>query len=147
LTAAGYFNAAIGGANASSADLAANQYNLAALGFGSLTIPGSSQFVAGTPGTPAAAATPGSSSAPSSPLAQTGASSSGTPANSAPPSSGGGSGSPQATGSQVRAASVRLAPGGPLLGIGLAGLGLLALLAEWDRRMMRRAQHTVNFED
>ena len=33
--------------------------------------------------------------------------------------------------------------GGPLLGVGLAALGLLALLVEGDRRKMRRAQRTA----
>jgi hypothetical protein len=35
---------------------------------------------------------------------------------------------------------------GPLLAIGLGGLGLLALLVEGDRRMMRRARGRLMFE-
>jgi hypothetical protein len=37
--------------------------------------------------------------------------------------------------------------GGALAAVALGGLGLLALLAEGDRRMMRRAQRKVTFED
>ncbi|HLX89956.1 MAG TPA: hypothetical protein VKR22_16035 [Acidimicrobiales bacterium] len=123
----GYFNTAFGGVNASSGPLPPNSYDLAALGFGSLDTPGSSQFTPGDAGIPGTAglgtSLPASSaSAPSSPLA----------AGAAP----------------VRARRGILLSGtaGPLLAVGLAGLGLLGLLAEADRRKMRRAQRTITFD-
>ena len=121
----GYFNAALGGVNASSSVLPPNSYDLAALGFGSLDTPGSSQFTpgdAGSLGTAGLASSlpSGGASTPSAPL-----SSSATPARL---DRGALSGS-----------------AGPLLGVGLGGLGLLALLVEADRRKMRRAQRTISF--
>ena len=128
-TAGGYFNIALGGVNASSGPLPTNAYNLAMFSLGSLS-PDSSQLSAasigtpGTPGTPAIAGTPGAS---------------------IPGSSGsGGSTTRQAV---TPAASVTAEAAGPLLGIGLGVLGFLGLLAEADRRMIRRAATTAIFEE
>jgi hypothetical protein len=143
--AGGYFNTALGGVNATSANLAANPFgSLSALGLGSLTLSGSSQYISGSAGT---SGTPGSSGLSS------GTGTAGTPALSSGGSgaTGGNSSSSQNTSGSTQsvspAASVGYAAGGPLLAAGLAGLGLLAVLAELDRRMMRRAQHTVTFEE
>jgi len=134
----GYFNTALGGVNATSSVLPANSYNLAALGFGSLNTPGSSQLLAGTAGLAGSAGSLGSLG------------SSGTPGSS-PGGSGPGSGSgSNPTGSSSASALGPLqnvAASGPLLGSGLAGLGLLALLVEADRRKMRSAQRTITFEE
>lgn len=126
-TAGGYFNVALGGVNASSGPLPTNQYNLAMFSLGGLSA-ASSQFGAagttGLAGTPAIAGTPGAS---------------------IPGSSGsGGSTSGQRL---TPAASVTAEAAGPLLGIGLGVLGLLGLLAEADRRMIRRASATAIFEE
>jgi hypothetical protein len=133
-TAAGFFNISLGGVNASSGDLPVNPYDLGLGGFGDLSIPGSSQFVAGTAGTPAVAA-------------DTGTALTGTPAGPAvagTPSSGSSGRSPAAV---VPASSIVKGASGPLLGIGLGVLGLLALLAEADRRIIRRGVNTANFEE
>lgn len=127
----GYFNVALGGVNASSSVLPPNSYDLAALGFGSLSTAGSSQFVPGDAGLTGTTGNPGLAGS----EAPTGSSSS----------------SPTAAG--TTAAPARLGrsglvsgAAGPLLGIGLAGLGLVGLLAEADRRKMRRAQRTIAFD-
>ena len=111
----GFFNVALGGVNATSSVLPTNPYNLQPLGFGNLNLPGSSQFLAGTTGTPGSL----------------------TPANAKPGN----------VPLQKSAAPARLSHGllgtaskTTLLAAGLAGLGLLLLLAEGDRRMMRRAK-------
>lgn len=127
----GYFSAAFGGVNASSGEPPANPFKLNLPSLGPI---GSTQFVAGTesiPGTPAVPGTPGSApsalSSSASPVTRSG-------------SSGGGS-APVAL-----AKAVGHAPHGPLLAIGLGGLGLLGLLAEGDRRTIRRGQSSVNFD-
>lgn len=142
--AGGYFNTALGGVDATSGNLAANPFgSLAALGLGSVTLSGSSQYIAGNAGTAGTPGTSGLSGAGTG--ASSGLSSGGAGA------SGGSGGSQNNSGSTQQsvspAASVGYGAGGPLLAAGLAGLGLLAVLAELDRRMMRRAQHTVTFEE
>lgn len=126
----GYFSAALGGVNASSSPLPTNDFNLAALGLGNLTVPSSSQLVGALPGTAASAPSPtlGTTAAAAAPSA-------------APPATS--SVAPQS----IRAQPAGFAAGGPLLAAGLAGLGLLLLLIEGDRRMMRRAQRTRTFEE
>lgn len=112
----GFFNVALGGVNASSSVLPTNPYNLQPLGFGNLNLPGSSQFLAGTAGALGTA---------------------GSPANAKP-----GNGSLQKSAAPARLSHGLLgtASKATLLAAGLAGLGLLLLLAEGDRRMMRRAK-------
>jgi hypothetical protein len=134
-TAGGFFNISLGGANASSGDLPRNQYNLAFGGFGDLSVPGTSQFVAGTPSVAGTSDT-------GTPLA--GASS--TPATASPPSTGTQTraGGPSTA---IPAATVTGEAAGPLLGVGLGILGLLALLAEADRRMIRHGVKTDIFEE
>lgn len=144
----GFFTEALGGVHAASSAVAANQFTL---GFGTLGArPGTSQFVPGaqglastpgTPGTPAVAGTSGVSQPVSS--GQPALAGSSTQPTATPTSST----TPSGAARVQTAAAVGHGAGGPLLGIGLGGLGLLALLAEGDRRMMRRAQHTVNFEE
>jgi hypothetical protein len=82
----------------------------------------------------------GTNKAASSPSSTTGASSSG----------GGGGGAPAATAAVQPAASTKGkgARGGALAGVGLASLALLGLMAEGDRRKMRRAQREIpQFEE
>ena len=138
LTAGGFFNIALGGANASSGDLPVNPYNLGLGGFGDLSIPGTSEFVPGTAGTPAVA---GSS--------DTGSALTGVTANPAVAVTQSSSGPTTRPGSHtvVPAATVTSEASGPLLGVGLGILGLLILLAEADRRMIRRGGKTAVFEE
>lgn len=133
-TAGGFFNISLGGVQATSGDLPSNPYNLAFGGFGDLNVPGTSQFVAGTPGV---AGTSDTGTA----LAGTPSS----PANTSTPSTG----TPTRTGpsTAIPAATVTSEAAGPLLGIGLGILGLLALLAEADRRMIRHGVKTDIFEE
>ncbi|HEX4864024.1 MAG TPA: hypothetical protein VFV02_08130 [Acidimicrobiales bacterium] len=135
-TAGGFFNIALGGANASSGDLPVNPYNLGLGGFGDLSIPGTSQFLAGTAGTPAVAG-------------DTGSALSGVTANPAVAGTPSSSGSTTRPGSNtvLPAATVTSEASGPLLGVGLGILGLLVLLAEADRRMIRRGVKTAVFEE
>ncbi|MHB8328419.1 MAG: hypothetical protein ACYDD6_02115 [Acidimicrobiales bacterium] len=135
LDGGGYFSAALGGVNATSSLLAANQYDLAALGFGSLSVPGTSQYIPGASGTPPTAGVTGL--APTS----TASSAPGTAQNSTQSST-----APTRTLSSARRLG-RSPAGGPLLAAGLGGLGLMAFLAEADRRKMRRAQRTAIVEE
>jgi hypothetical protein len=131
-TAAGYFNIALGGVNASSGPMPTNPYNLAMFNFGSLSsnsdqLSSGTAGLTGTPGTPAIAGTPGQTlSGSSSPAGQ---------------------GSTKTQTQRVVPASVTAPAAGPLLGIGLGILGFLALLAEADRRMIRRTLNTATFEE
>jgi hypothetical protein len=152
---AGSYVTSFGGVDATSGSAPVNPYNLSLPSFG--LSPGSTQYVPGTPvvpGTPAvtgsnAAVEPGTTTGPGlssavSPLSGPATS----PAVSSGASGGGsiasGGGSIQPTQS---IAATGTSPGGPLLGIGLGGLAALFLLAEGDRRMMRRAQRGGGFED
>jgi hypothetical protein len=134
-TAGGFFNISLGGVNASSGELPVNPYDLNLSSFGDLSIPGSSQFVAGTAGTPGVAGDTGTALAgtPSGPMTA------GTPSSSVSATRPGSS--------TVVPAAVSTETAGPLLGIGLGILGLLALLAEADRRMIRHGAKTANFEE
>jgi len=127
-TAAGYFNIALGGVNASSGPLPTNSFNLAEFSFGSLSS-GSSSLLPGSSGLDATAGTPAIAGVPGQAVS-----------------------GPSSTGSNnqqrvVPAASVTTEAAGPLLGIGLGVLGLLGLLAEADRRMIRRTLNTASFEE
>jgi len=133
ISGAGYFNAAFGGVNSSSSELKANPFNLGLGGFGSL--PGISQFVPGTPGTPGSFGTGADlGSAPQVSL----------PSASSSAGNGDSGGAP--TVAQPTAAT-GFADGGPLLELGLAGLAAVLLLAEADRRMIRRTRVRAAFED
>jgi hypothetical protein len=145
VTGGGYASASFGGVTASSSDLAANPYQLSTAAFPGLS-PSQTEYIPGSAGTSSGGvssvgAAPGTSpSAPaSSPEAPTLP-----PSAAPPPAAGSESGGTAAT---VQPAAAGFAPGGPLLAIGLAGLGLVALMAEGDRRMMRRAQRRATFED
>lgn len=134
---AGSYTTSFGGVNATSGAAPSNPFNLSLPSFA--LSPGSTTFIPGTPGTPATAGSPGTaavstSGAPSvaSTPVSTGSS---TPAATSAPGSSGGSIQPT-----ENIAATGMSPGGPLLAIGLGALGALLLLAEGDRRLMRRAQ-------
>lgn len=142
MTGAGFFSTTFGGVQASSAALPANNFNLN-LNLGNISLGGTSRFIPGTPGSAGLGATGGTPGTPAIPATP------GTPGSSGAlntPASNGHSTTTRQT-QAVQAASAGFKAGGPLLAVGLGGLGLLALLVEGDRRMMRRAQHTVNFEE
>lgn len=125
-TAAGFFNIALGGVNATSGPLPQNAFNLSEFAFGNVSnassqLSGATAGLTGTAGTPAIAGTPGQAIAGST----------------------GNGGQSQ----RVVPASLSSAAAGPLLGIGLGVLGLLGLLAEADRRMIRRTFNTASFEE
>jgi hypothetical protein len=126
-TGAGSFNMLFGGVQAGSGEIPANPFTLGFVGAG---FPGSNG-TAGTPGTPGSAGTSG--------VVSGSGGTAGTPA-----SGGAGSGG---KGSPVAAISPKGARGGALAGVGLAGLTLLAAMAEGDRRKMRRAQREIPFTD
>lgn len=154
LNGAGFFSAALGGVHSASSDVAANPYSLGGftlsysggdqLGSGSLdsssaAVPALSNPGGSTSGSVGGTGLTGQSASPAASVGQTngtaqGGNTSGSNAGGSPPAA-------------MSPASTAYAAGGPLLAIGLAGLGLLGLLAEADRRMMRRAQHTVQFEE
>lgn len=113
----GYFNIALGGVSSDDGALPANPFDLSALGLGNLSVGGTDQFVAGTP------ATPGSVGSPATDTVGSSGTTSSVPLHEA-----------------IRAQATGFSPGGSLLGAGLGGLGLLLLLVEGDRRLMRRAQ-------
>ena len=127
-TGGGYFNMALGGVNATSGEIPANQYNLSQ--FQPTTAEGLSVTSAGTaaiPGTAGTLGTPGGTAADIG-------------------GSGGGSKAPSVLGRRIEPAVHTSHESGPLLAIGLGGLGLLALLAEGDRRMMGRARKRLSFD-
>jgi hypothetical protein len=144
---AGYFSTSFGGVNATSGAAPANPYNLELPGLG--TGSSTSEYIPGTeaiPGTPAVAGTP------AAPVISAGSGSTAPPAvtqtsTAAPTSSAPVATTAPATSPIQDIAAVGHGPGGPLLGIGLGGLLLLGLLAEGDRRLMRRAQHGVTFDN
>lgn len=122
LDGGGYFNLALGGVDSTDAPLQINPYNLTALGLGNLSLPASSQFLpgtAGTPGTTGSLGTPGTTTA-TAPAAPT-----------------------AALHQAIGARATGFSPGGPLLAAALGGVGLLFLLIEGDRRLMRRAQRAA----
>ena len=154
---AGFFSASLGGVHSSSSDLAANPFDLSGftgalgsgdtLGGGTL---GGSTLGGGSTGS-SAVSTLGATSSPSgaSPALASNAGPTASASSSGATTGSASSQSPPAnTGTAAMTpASTTYAAGGPLLAIGLAGLALLGLLAEIDRRMMRRAQYTVQFEE
>ncbi|MGI8493368.1 MAG: hypothetical protein ACR2KC_07550 [Acidimicrobiales bacterium] len=135
LTGGGTFDVVLGGLQASSGDLAGNNFNL--------SLPGLASNALGTAdttpvGNGSSSVIPGTSGTPGSDIAGTPAIA-GTGATATPTASG-----PLHT---TPAAKSRRA-GDALIALGLGGLGLMGLLAEGDRRMMRRAQRfTASFEE
>ena len=133
-TGSGYFNTALGGVNATSGDTPVNPFDLAP--FAPTSVAGLNQSLPGTAAVAGTEATPGA----------LGGTLGGGAAN---VGSGGGGAKGSASGGGrrpfERAAAVSHTSG-PLLAIGLGGLVLLALLAEGDRRMMRRAHNRLAFE-
>lgn len=118
----GHFTASLGGVQAATSAVPPPQYDLAALGFGSITSAGSSTFVPGTDGS----------------LASLAAGDGGGAGGGAGAGSGPGPGS-LALGSRA-GGLLRGAAAGSLLWAVLGGLVLMGALVEGDRRMMRRAQ-------
>jgi collagen type VII alpha len=139
---AGSYVTSFGGVNASSGNAPANPFNLSLPSFGLGT--SQSQFIPGTAGTPGSAAVAAASGLSGAGGATTGTGSTSAPAPVAPSSSGGASSSTAPSGAPLQRteaiAATGISPGGPLLGIGLGAMGALVLLAEGDRRLMRRAQ-------
>jgi hypothetical protein len=113
----GHFTASLGGVQASTSAVPPPQYDLSALGFGSLTSPGSDTFVPGTDGSLASLAAGGGAG-------------------------GGGAGAPAGSLALGRRAGGVLheVAAGSLLWAVIGGLVLMGALVEGDRRMMRRAQ-------
>jgi hypothetical protein len=134
-TGGGYFNTALGGVNATSGDTPVNPYTLAP--FAPTSVAGLNQTLAGTA---AVAGTPGTAGALTSGTSGSAASVGGGGGGAAGSTGGGGGTRPLERAGAVSHAS------GPLLAIGLGGLALLALLAEGDRRMMRRAHRHLAFD-
>src|SRR6266508_1842502 len=130
ITGAGSFSLVLGGVQASSGESLVNPFNL---GAHPSTFPGLS--LPGTPATPASAGTSVASSA-LTPSAPTVADAAANPA--------------ALTQKTTPASSIKDEGkrGGALAGVGLAGLGALAVVAEGDRRKMRRAQKEIpQFEE
>src|SRR4051794_11827827 len=122
ITGAGSFNVLLGGVQASSGEAYQNSF---CLGCGS-----GSPLLSVSPGSPGFS----------------------TAGSVGPPSVGGASAPSNATPGPAAATAAPAAPvrasflgkrGGALAGVGLAGLGLMALAAEGDRRKMRRAQREI----
>ena len=137
-TAGGYFNIGLGGVNATSGNLPVNPFSLSV--FSPFSLPGSTQTI---PGSAGLAATPGTSGG--GPAASPAQSNLPNPTSSAAPAPSGNSGAAPASISP--AAAVAHAASGPLLGVGLGVLGLLGLLAELDRRSIRRTVRSAVFEE
>lgn len=136
VTGSGSFELSLGGVSATSGEIPANTFNLAI----NLGTPGSlgSLGSAGSPGTPG---TPGTDGTLDSTSGSTGA------ALAAPGGSAATNGGGRTTRLLRPAAALRGKRGGALAAVSLAGLLLLGALAEGDRRMMRKAQRAVVFED
>jgi hypothetical protein len=132
-TGGGYFNTALGGVNATSGDTPVNNYDLNV--FQPTSVLGTSQTLAGTA---AIAGTPGT---PGSLAVGTG----GTSPADLGGGGGGAAGSAGGGGQRFAPAAAVSHTSGPLLAIGLGGLAFLALLAEGDRRLMRRAHQRQAF--
>jgi hypothetical protein len=137
ITGAGAFHLTLGGVQAQSGEVAANPFSLGSggvkLGTGGINLPAAGGVGVGSaggttfkPGTTGGSSTPGTTA-------------------SAAPAGGGAAGTPTAA---IAAAKPKGERGGALAAVGLASLGLLAALAEGDRRKMRRAQREIpQFEE
>jgi hypothetical protein len=135
MTGGGSFSLIFGGVQASSGEALNNQYCLGCGGNSSPILGTSNSNSVLSSSTP----TLGTNKATGSPS---------TPSSSS--SGGGGGGAPAATAAVTPAASTKGkgARGGALAGVGLASLALLGLMAEGDRRKMRRAQREIpQFEE
>ena len=135
ITGAGSFGVVLGGVQASSGEAYQNQYCLGCGGglTPSLGTSNSNSVLSSSSGT--ALGTNKAAGSPSTPSSSNG---------------GGGGGAPAATAAVTPAASTKGkgARGGALAGVGLASLALLGLMAEGDRRKMRRAQREIpQFEE
>ena len=141
----GSYVTSFGGVNATSGAIPTNPYNLnlpgGGLGSGSTQYFPGSAGTAGTTGSPAIAGTAGGASGSSATAGSAGANASSAAGNPT------GSSHPAASAQPVEdIAAAGTSPGGPLLAIGLGGLAGLLLLAEGDRRVMKRAQRAQIFE-
>jgi hypothetical protein len=137
-TAGGFFNLGLGGVNATSGVLAANPYSLSA--FSPFSLPGTSQTIGGTPAIAGTAGSAGGTPAAASSSPNPAASAGGQAPSTASPTAA-------APASVSPAAAVAHVASGPLLGVGLGVLGLLGLLAELDRRSIRRTVRSAVFEE
>lgn len=139
----------LGGVQATSGTLPVNTFDL---GQGNFQLSGGSPGTPGTVGVPAATSTsyvspvsPGTLGTPGTPATPGSLGTSGTAVSS--PSTGSGAGTRTALGPIKPASALVGKRGGALAGVGLACLGLLALMIEGDRRKMRRALRTVTFKE
>src|SRR4051794_12063583 len=140
ITGAGAFHLSLGGVQATSGEVAANPFQLGAggvqLGTGGVHLPAGGSTSSSSSSTSGSTFRPGTSTA--------GSPSTGTAAPGAAPS--GAAATP--TTAAIAAKKPEGQRGGALAGIGLASLGLVAALAEGDRRKMRRAQREIpQFEE
>jgi hypothetical protein len=136
ITGAGAFHLSLGGVQASSGEVAANPF---ALGVGGV------QLGTGGVNLPAVGTTVGSGGGTTFKPGSTGSSTPSGTAAPAAPAAGTGTAAPAKA---VAAAKPKGERGGALAGVGLASLGMLAALAEGDRRKMRRAQREIpQFEE
>ncbi|HEX4821215.1 MAG TPA: hypothetical protein VFV00_13520 [Acidimicrobiales bacterium] len=134
MTGGGSFSLIFGGVQASSGDALNNQY---CLGCG-----GNSSPILGTSNSSKVLSSSGSTLGTNK--------AAGSPSTPSSSNGGGGGGAPAATAAVTPAASTKGkgARGGALAGVGLASLALLGLMAEGDRRKMRRAQREIpQFEE
>lgn len=129
ISGAGSFNLFLGGVQATSGEVAQNQFKLGGFGGGLQSNPQANPS-ASLGGSSSAGSLGGASRPATTP----------TTTSAAAPSSGN-----QQAGAQTPAAATKLKGkrGGALAGVGLAGLLLLAAAAEGDRRKMRRAQREI----
>jgi hypothetical protein len=125
ITGAGSFNMVFGGVQAGSGEIAANPFTL---GFGSGALGGGVELGPSL----------GGNNTSSGISAATGTQ---TAAAAATPAAAGGQTATSPTAAILPAG--KGARGGAMAGVGLAGLGLLAAMAEGDRRKMRRAQREI----
>ena len=150
VTGGGSFNIDLGGVQASSGDLSANGFNLGSGGTpgGGISLGGSASNQPPVASPAAALGSLGGSSG----GGYGGGLSSSAPAAPAPgpstsvPASPGTAARPVVTAIEP-ASAIKGKRGGALALVGLGGLALLGLVAEGDRRKMRRAQRTVTFEE
>jgi hypothetical protein len=143
ISGGGSMNISLGGVQAKSGDTGSNGFDLSL---------GTPQLGASTLGSPAlgdsGSALSTSSGLPGSPSlgAGTDTGSSASPGAASSPAGPATSAPPRAVAVEP-ASAITGKRGGALAIVGLAGLGLLGLIAEGDRRKMRRAQRTITFEE
>lgn len=138
----GFFTAAFGGVKSTASALQSNSFNL---GLANISL-GRSGTLGFAPGSSAGSSPALSSGALSGAGGLSGGNASSGSTSASAPASKGSSGQ-NAAQSISPASSVGFAAGGPLLGLGLAGVAALVALAEADRRMIKRSRSSRVFEE